>query len=96
MASPQPTEVLVTESPRPIPVARSTPRRCRIRGWSVSTETETVYLDEDGDGMLDAVVVVERVVATAAGRRRVLGSRRIGYHGVNDAGTAARVSSLGR
>ena len=51
-----------------------------------------MYLDEDGDGMLDAVVVVARLMATSPARRHVLDCRRVGYHGLDDAGIATWVS----
>lgn len=63
------------------------------RGRRVVTEVDTRYLDEDGDGMLDAVEVVERLVAVGPGLREILSTRRILLAEVDDEGTAHRATN---
>ncbi len=72
---------------RSAPTPRVGPSR-RCRGSRVRTELDLCYLDEDGDGMLDAVVITERLVTAGPGARTVLDRRRIVLHGVDDAGLA--------
>jgi hypothetical protein len=55
------------------------------------TETQTRYLDADGDGLLDAVEVIERIVSVGDGSRRVLDSSRMLFWDIGDDGVPHRV-----
>lgn len=80
------------------PNARSQPRfelvtpRSRRRDASITTpvtlESDTRYLDLDGDGLLDAVEVTERIVSADAGddERRTLQTIRTLAAGIEEDG----------
>lgn len=69
---------------------RRRPRRLvgvdRHSPCEVLTETDTRYMDADGDGMLDAVEIVISLVAVGPESRRVLSTTRLVLAGVGDDG----------
>lgn len=79
--------------PGPIRRTREIPaRRCRDRWSRMTSEIDTRYLDEDGDGVLDGVEITERLVVTGPGVRNVVSSRRVRLSAVDDAGVSHRVA----
>jgi hypothetical protein len=82
----QPRLDLVTSRPRQRDGPTSTP---------VTLESETRYLDLDGDGLLDAVEVTERVVSLGAGdgERRTLQTIRSLAAGIEEDGEPRLVTS---
>jgi hypothetical protein len=52
---------------------------------------DTRYLDADGDGMLDAVEIAERVVVVRSGFRRILSTTRIVVAEIGDDGIPHRM-----
>ena len=85
-----------------LPAPRHTPVRRRRRAGvtrtprhqpcRVHTDIDTRYLDQDGDGLLDAVEVTEHLVAEGPDFRRVLSSRRVLLGEVGDDGVAHSVA----
>jgi hypothetical protein len=62
------------------------------RPCQVVTETDTRYLDADGDGLLDTVELIESLVAVGPDFRRVLSTRRVVLGAVGDDGEPHEVS----
>jgi hypothetical protein len=60
--------------------------RARPVACEFVTETDTRYLDQDGDGLLDAVELTLTRVATGDNFRQVLSTERVLMAGVGDDG----------
>lgn len=60
---------------------------------SVVTETDARYFDSDGDGLLDAVEIIETMVLVGAGYRRVLSETRATVSKIGDDGVPHHVAA---
>jgi hypothetical protein len=72
------------------------PRLLGLRRHQASdlvTETEPRYLDEDGDGVLDAVEITVTLVAVGDDFRRVLSTTRLLLAQVDDEGVPHHISA---